>query len=376
MSHAIKVNQHGVELSYIDSGPPEGQTTYRTVIAIHGYGWSSGVFEKVLPAARKKGIRFIALNRRGFPGSTAYSKEELDVMKSPGAGIPDYLKFLQRRGLELIGFVHHAVENLKLPVLGPDGKGCITILGWSLGNVYSFSVLGCFNDTDLPSAWKNTVKEAISSVLLFDPPLEACGIRPSEQFSSWPEKVFVENQDPTDPTNPIRGAKAVNDWVSGWFQYNHSQEPANREDFIQANDHPIRPSTIGSAPDAQRLLKASYPPSFESEDLIMAGLTNGAFRVIALYVLDKANRQKTSEKEARPPFTDVGEDDLLDGKKLNWLWCENGAWPSAYNPHVHRKEYGFDGSDPNRKMVAIPNANHFVQWEDPERFIDYVLPLL
>jgi hypothetical protein len=202
-----------------------------------------------------------------------------------------------------------------------------------------------------------------------DPPVEACGIRPTDMHSSWPEKLFMEND---GPTNPPKGLKAVNNWVSGWFQYDHTAEKVTKEAFIASNDHPIRPSTVEAAPDAERLLRGSYPPSFESENLIMSGLTLGAFMVIALNVLDPKSRHHGKEHRSGTvsssegetiPFSgpSTGEEDLISTKKLSWLWCENAAWCCAYNPHIHRKEFGFDGSDSMRKMVAIPNANHFVR---------------
>jgi hypothetical protein len=193
-----------------------------------------------------------------------------------------------------------------------------------------------------------------------DPPVEACGIRPSEEYSSWPERLFVKQQDPSDPGNPTnisKGAKAINQWVSGWFEYDHNRVgKADREAFIESNNHPIRPSTIEAAPDAGSLLQSSYPSSFESEDLIMSGLTLGAFRIIAQYVLDESKRRV----ENGAFLSGASSKDLVSSKKLSWLWCENSPWTCAYNPHIHRKEFEFNGHDPMKRMVSIPDANHFV----------------
>lgn len=191
-----------------------------------------------------------------------------------------------------------------------------------------------------------------------DPPLEACGLRPTEEYGSWPEKLFVEQQDPKDPGNPVnigKGVKAVNDWTSGWFAYDHypSSGKVNRESFIESNNHPIRPSTIESAPDREALGLGSHPPAFESEDLIMKAITTGASRELFLNAL---------RSPAEGTHHEIGTEGIMSKKKLNWLWCENGCWSTAYCPHVHRKEFGFDGGDSRRKMVAIPNANHFVSF--------------
>jgi hypothetical protein len=108
----------------------------------------------------------IAVNRRDFPDSTPYSPEELADLKSPEVDASKCLLFLHKRGLELIGFIHHIIEELGLPKNMPDGTGSITILAWSLGSIYCFSAMGCFNDTDLPAPLKKTIKECISGIIL------------------------------------------------------------------------------------------------------------------------------------------------------------------------------------------------------------------
>lgn len=358
----------------------EERSNYRTLIVIHGYGWSSGVFKKALPEGRRKGIRLIALNRRDFPGSTPYSQEELADLKSPKVDLTRFLVFLRKRSMEIIGFIHHITQKLGLPTTDPDGRGNISILGWSSGCIYLFSVMACFNEDNLPTPWKETIQECISSCILFDPPIEACGLRSTEQYSSWPEKLFVETsnaQDPSDPARYANATKAVNDWISGWYRYDHAPDAVNLDAFILANDNPIRPSTIQMISDSDRLLEASCPATFANENLIRSAISTGAFRITALYVLDKTRRQGAEDDKMETFFSGIGGEDILAEKRLSWLWCENSCWVCAYNPHAHRKDYGFrDGTDCKRKMINIPNANHFIQWEDPGRFIDYVLHLV
>jgi hypothetical protein len=199
-----------------------------------------------------------------------------------------------------------------------------------------------------------------------DPPIEACGIPPTDTHSSWPAKLFLENDGLADPT---RGLKAINEAVSGWFTYDDiTSEEVTKEMFISCCDHPIRPPTVEAAPDAERLMRACYLPALDSENLTLPGITLGAFRVITLNVLDSKSRQQRMESgtgslDSAALFSAPipGEEDLISAKKLNWLWCENANWSCVYSPYLHRKAFGFDGSDPMRKMVSIPNANHFVR---------------
>lgn len=124
------------------------------------------VFQIALPEANRKGIRLIALNRRMFPGSTPFSEEELAPIKPPEAGAPELIAFLRERALEIIGFVQEIIMRLELPANNHEGGG-ISILGWSLANMYCFALINAFMDPDLPDETKMMIKDCISSVIFF-----------------------------------------------------------------------------------------------------------------------------------------------------------------------------------------------------------------
>lgn len=255
--------------------------------------------------------------------------------------------------------------------------------------------------------------------------------------------------DPHNAENIARGAKAVNDCVSGWFKYDHwplgfqsvgsdsidymngasqTNGMANVDEledatlikaslssnpslasgigspkwfsFIHSTEHPIRPSLIETALDREELLKASYPPAYPSENIITQGVLNGAFRDVALRAMEWRNRGIRSDgsvvkiingvsegvkakvdgvnghhlpSSSSTPSTDIeqpnrteSKPNLLEDVALNWLWCENGPWPTAICPHfVHNyKPFGFGAADVDagskRKMVVVRGSNHFV----------------
>jgi hypothetical protein len=222
------------------------------------------------------------------------------------------------------------------------------------------------------------------------PPSEACGIRTTDEYNDWLEKLFVEQQDPNDPGNPVNAEKSIKfirNFIAGWFKYDHKPTGmVDREAFIESNNHPIRPSTIEAAPDSDLLIKAIHEPAFESEGLIAKGVSLGAFRIMALNALN-----------ATTDNTEATTEDLMANKRLNWLWCENDTWCCTYVAYLHRDEFGFDGSNPLRRMVSVPDANHFVShshdllkfavgcsdthkiqlhWENPGKFVENMLPLL
>lgn len=171
-----------------------------------------------------------------------------------------------------------------------------------------------------------------------DIPLEACGVECSEEYPLWGQKYLDELQDPADPNNPAnleKGMKRVIDFIAGWYKYDLSKNGISKESFIEAGEKPIRPSTVEAVADCQELFKALHPETYESETMLLGGIFSGALRT---YV-----RRGLATKS-----------------KLNWLWCENSLWCSVYAAYSHKSEFGFDGRDPGRKMVSIPNANHYV----------------
>ncbi|KAF5350272.1 hypothetical protein D9758_007770 [Tetrapyrgos nigripes] len=80
----LKVNDN-VELAYLDSRAPEGSPDYYTTIfVVHGMIFMSGVFEKMLAAATKKGVHVVAIQHCPFSGSTPFSAEEFNITLTGG----------------------------------------------------------------------------------------------------------------------------------------------------------------------------------------------------------------------------------------------------------------------------------------------------
>ena len=118
----------------------------------------------------------------------------------------------------------------------------------------------------------------------------------SEEFTNWPTKVFIENQGLTDPEKAM---KAVNIALSGYFRFDHSTENATMEAFLEAQEHPIRPSSFEGAPDVEELMKALHASAIASENLIEAGLGNKAKNVFAKYILKKVAQVKKESGRRR-----------------------------------------------------------------------------
>ena len=92
------------------------------------------IFKRTQAAASKTGnaIRFVALVRRIYPGSTPLTSEEIDTLKQ---GTEDERgNYLKNRGHEFATFIHAFVNENNIPPISEDGKsGGVVLLGWSMG---------------------------------------------------------------------------------------------------------------------------------------------------------------------------------------------------------------------------------------------------
>ncbi len=107
------------------------------------------IFEKVMTLAQGSNIRFVAVNRRDYPGSTPLTPEDTDILAS--GSDEQKAAFLKARGVEIGTFIDLFVERNKVPPISADGHtGGFALLGWSLGNAIALSAVA--NVDSLPSA--------------------------------------------------------------------------------------------------------------------------------------------------------------------------------------------------------------------------------
>ncbi|KAG6878161.1 hypothetical protein C0992_008538 [Termitomyces sp. T32_za158] len=99
------------------------------------------IFEKMLPVSFKKGTRFVALNRRHYPGSTEYSSEELGIVMNGGTEEQKDAE-LQARGIEIGMFIDNLILRNNLSPMTQDRKdGGIILLGWSVGSAIALATI-------------------------------------------------------------------------------------------------------------------------------------------------------------------------------------------------------------------------------------------
>ncbi|EJT96891.1 hypothetical protein DACRYDRAFT_119714 [Dacryopinax primogenitus] len=189
---------HPVRLRYGDTHPGRtSQTPYTTIIALHGIGFNSNIWSPWLPHLPQD-IRLIALNRRGFGGSSGLHQPQERLVD--GTNTESYGRYL----LDLLAFVKYAVKVLKLP--GKDtktGKGGIVLLGWSKGCSYLTSILAMLSSAEgLPASlglplstfdpYLNTIRSHVTNVILYEPPGVLFGIPDLERM--WDESSTLAEQ--------------------------------------------------------------------------------------------------------------------------------------------------------------------------------------
>jgi len=184
----IKLSDLDVELYYQDSGIPKlNDQAFTTLVIFHGYSFNSrklpflsrknshkycflliDIFHRIVPIAVASHVRVVLVNRRGYAGSTPFTPEEtapFDPAQGANADVQDgsapapstrmvaqqYTAFLQQRGIEIARFLAAFIDSENIPPKSEDGSralGGISIMGWSLGNVVTLSMLAFANTFD------------------------------------------------------------------------------------------------------------------------------------------------------------------------------------------------------------------------------------
>lgn len=133
-------------------------TTYNLWLII-----SKAVFSKVLALAPAVNLRFVAVTRRDYKGSTPLTPNELNVL-SNGTNA-EKSSFLRDRGAEFANFISRFIQSNNIPPPTTDGKyGGIALLGWSFGN--SFALATVANVHTYPKPVKNCLEKYLRALIM------------------------------------------------------------------------------------------------------------------------------------------------------------------------------------------------------------------
>ncbi|OSD07675.1 hypothetical protein PYCCODRAFT_1357773 [Trametes coccinea BRFM310] len=333
---SLIVAGNGVELSYIDSGvPSSAEEGYTTIFAVHGTGFARAIFEKVMSLAKSANIRFVAINRRDFPGSTPFTPEDMKILAS---GTDDEkAAFVKARGLEFASFVDQFVVRNNIPPISNGGKyGGFALVGWSFGNSVTLSAVANVDSLDAPvrARWASRMR----ALVLHEPPTVAIG-------SPLPPKVWTPMIDQSIPEE-FRGPMHAQ-WITSYFKHG-DLSTRNLDSVSYVLPTTARVPTIYNIPE-ERLAEISYAPPTMGSDLLM--------------MLYFANQLNASYKKA---CFDQGIRQVLPNLKVTMFAGDMSnatTYPAYWVMEDDDKASG--GGKINFKGF-VKGINHFVVWDEPE----------
>ncbi|KAG5718709.1 hypothetical protein E4T56_gene16592 [Termitomyces sp. T112] len=330
----------GVELSYIDSGAPASKHVYTTIVAIHGMCFSNLIFEKMLPVASQKGSRFVALNRRHYPGSTEYSSQELSIVVNGGTDEQKDAE-LQARGAEISTFIDNLIQESNIPPISEDRKtGGIILLGWSLGSATALAAIASTHG--LSSDARTRLGTRIKSVIFYDPAPIILGFpTPDQNWAPLVDNYIAEG---------LRLA-AFGQWATGYFDHGDlAKRDLSALSWVLPSASRI--PTFFNIPPKKYAEAARYGGDGFSDLPYMIHFVN-QFKAAYRKVVNNPEILKIL-----PDLTSV----LLVGES-------SGAFAIAAMWAVEDDQEQVDGGKA-LKIILIPGINHFWHWDDPESALD------
>ncbi|KAL1713022.1 hypothetical protein EV715DRAFT_212519 [Schizophyllum commune] len=340
----------GLQYAYTDSGPPENASSYSTLFFIHGYAFYStahdtsslpptsagrrssaftrtGICERLLPVASNQGIRLVCINRRAYPDSTPFSEDEQRIFRS---GSDDERKALLRaEGEDLALLIDALIVELGLPER-------VTILAWSMGNVYLLSLLASIRR--LPGEIAQRLRTHVTSFILWDPPDEALGYDRPHIYTP-----FTDENVPLDQ----RGVAFVR-WLGNYWTHDHAPRDPLRLSACSSSE--------GPPPTTDRMSPAEFT---DLTDFAAASTCDNWVVHPKLMHL----------------IADLREEALCDPKvmaewqqpRIHYLWTEHAPWMVWWAKWCIEDDLASRREEmPGIQFRMMQGCNHFSQWDAPE----------
>ncbi|KAK0484416.1 hypothetical protein IW261DRAFT_1456391, partial [Armillaria novae-zelandiae] len=340
-SGTLVVNTAGVELAYLDSGAPSHASSYPTIFAVHGMIYTNQTFQKVMKVAPSNGARFVAIQRRPFPGSTPFTAEELHVILNGGSSEADRDAQIAARGHEVASFVDAFIQKFKLPPLSDDGKtGGVALLGWSEGGAFPIAAVAS-SDT-LPTHVQARLSSYVRSLIVYE-----C-VPPVLGFPT-PTQNWAPLNDTTIPEN-LR-LPAFGQWSTGYFDHGHiTLSSAHNLDSL---------SWVLSSPE--RVPSFYNIPAHELKTIATYG-NDASTDLPFLYFF--SNQLKATYNKV---FNDTNIAEKFPHMKKSFLCGEKTSAFAVAGWWAAQDDQKDNGTDTGVKFKLIHGANRFLIWDDPEK---------
>ncbi|EKM51920.1 uncharacterized protein PHACADRAFT_212537 [Phanerochaete carnosa HHB-10118-sp] len=340
----LSVDDHGTNLAYFDSGVPSyaspSGSRYTTIFAIHGMTFCSPVFEKMASVSGPAGVRWVSIQRRDYPGSTPFSKAELNVLKS--GTDEEKAQHVRDRGVEIATFIDKFVQQNGLPP--PDEKGNgggFAVMGWSLGALYALATAA--NVDALGDAERARFAQYMRSLILLDAAYGAIGLLP-------PPKMWNPFLDESIP--PRRRAPMFNYWVTAYFDHGD----LNNRDFNTLEYVVPSPTRIPSIHN----LSAEQRAAIIYNDCVR---TSDGPLTFCVPQLRESYEKAIFDKKTR---------EILPNMKVWALFGDRTSTfslPTMFTMEEDDKAYGGG----NVRFRFIKGANHVMHWDEPELTLEALL---
>ncbi|EMD39248.1 hypothetical protein CERSUDRAFT_47214 [Gelatoporia subvermispora B] len=336
---------NGIQLSYFDSGIPEGSAQYVTIFAIHGICFARPVFKGIMALAPTANIRLVAINRRGYLGSTPYTFDELEAFQRDDTAKE---AFVRSRGLEMALFVDQFIQEHQLPPISVDGKaGWVAVLGWSMGS--SFALCAVAHSDALPPESSARLQSHLRTLILLDPPAVPLGM--SHKIAPWSPQL--------DTTISKKEGVAFSTFLLTAYFKHGDLSSRKEEELSRFVPSKYRPASIYDMSDAdlESMLQAELA-DISSPDM-QYFLTCGP-------QLPASYRKACYDPQVRSSFPRLKVWEICGEATLSHCWVAYWAIEDDNTTH---------GGDMVHFKV-IDRANHFMHWDDPENTVQVLIGVI
>ena len=356
-----------------DTGAPTTGACYHTLVILHGLGWHVGecgssigssalttlqimadVFSRLVPLAAKSNCRLILINRRGYPGSTPLSAEQLSdlgrCISDTSSESLNYVKdFCQERGREVYDFLTDLVCSDES--ITPEGG--LSVAGWSFGSIFTMALLA--NAPEFAVARNFDLQPYIHSVINYGEVSSSpyLGQRLNLSCIDPPHSCFGYPSPPgywhpfVEPDTSVDDAitKLFPPWVSGYYEHN----PPSYE-FKHPLVNPRK--TIETLPQST---------------MSLAAVTGGGSDILHFVAVGTHNAVASELRDAVLYTSRSGHPgDAWNDIPLKHVFCDHSMWTAVHCAKSLREEY--EAAKKARlsirpvEIVRIEGANHFVSF--------------
>ncbi|KZT68307.1 alpha/beta-hydrolase [Daedalea quercina L-15889] len=346
------VDEAGSQCYYVDTGAPPNSSSYTTLVLVHGAGFQGSVFERLFPYAAKYDMRLVAVNMRDYSGSTPYSPSEFEDLRSED--VERQAKALRARGLELIAFLRWYISKEDIPPLSQgssiDGGG-ISMLGWSWGCKLALSCIARAHELELDD--REFLARYMRSLILLDPSPRVFGA----------PLTTLEDFDFYNPfTDPDLPPEAKIDFFPQWVSEYYSHSPT----ILYA----LADQSHGEMYAGFARGSIANPPFHQTPTLLRMS-PEERDRVVNKDVLARSHifweilDSKVYTTNTRKALYDAS---VWPKLRVSLLWCDMSLALIVMATWGLLKDYqDWPANGRSIHTVRMKGANHFPQWDQPER---------